>query len=138
VVSELGGDVVAIFTGDEETVLVVDDSDDIREFLSMMLRGKGYRVVEAVNGEEAVELASRVRPRLILMDLGMPVLDGYEATRRIHGRRETRDVPVVAVSGFCDAHNRQKALDAGCVECVCKPVDFGVLDGVLRKHLHPH
>ena len=129
---------MGIITSDEETVLVVDDSDDIRELLSTLLRGKGYHVVEAVNGEEAVELASRVNPRLILMDLGMPVLDGYEATRRIHGRRETRDVPVVAVSSFCDSHNRRKALDAGCVECVCKPVDFGVLDGVLRRHLRTH
>jgi CheY-like chemotaxis protein len=127
---------MGIITSDEETVLVVDDSDDIRELLSTLLRGKGYHVVEAVNGEQAVELASRVNPRLILMDLGMPVLDGYEATRQIHGRRETRDVPVVAVSGFCDANNRRKALDAGCVECVCKPVDFDLLDGILRRHLN--
>jgi len=129
---------MSIFTSDEETLLVVDDSDDIRGLICILLRGKGYRVVEAVNGKEAVELASRVKPQLILMDLGMPVLDGYEATRQIRGRRETRDVPVVAVSGFCDALNRHKALDAGCVELVCKPVDFGVLDGVLQKYLYGH
>ena len=126
---------MGIFTSDDETVLVVDDCDDIRGIICMLVRSRGYRVVEAVNGMEAVELASRVKPQLILMDLGMPVLDGYEATRQIRGRRETRDVPVVAVSGFCDALNRHKALDAGCVECVCKPVDFGVLDGVLRRYL---
>ena len=129
---------MGVFTSDDETVLVVDDCDDIRGIICMLMRRKGYRVVEAVNGKEAVELAARVNPQLILMDLGMPVLDGYEATRQILGRRETRDVPVVAVSGFCDALNRHKALDAGCVECVCKPVDFGVLDAVIQKYLHTH
>ena len=129
---------MAIFTSDEETVLAVDDSDDIRALLCILLRGKGYRVVEASNGKEAVDLASRVKPQLILMDLGMPILDGYEATRQIRGRRETRNVPVVAVSGFCDALNRHKALDAGCVECLRKPVDFGLLDGVLKRYLYGH
>lgn len=127
---------MAILTGDDETVMVVDDSEDIRELISMRLRGKGYRVVEAGNGREAVELAPQVHPALILMDLSMPVLDGYEATRQIHERPQQRDVPVVAVSAFCDPHNRQRALDAGCVECLCKPVDFGALDGILRTHLY--
>jgi two-component system, cell cycle response regulator DivK len=117
------------------TVLVVDDHDDIRELISWQLQARGCTVVEAGNGKEAVELAPRVRPDLILMDLSMPVLDGYEATRQLRVRQETRDVPVVAVSAFCDASNRQKALEAGCVECVPKPVDFGLLDGLLRKHL---
>jgi two-component system, cell cycle response regulator DivK len=129
---------MGIFTSDDVTVMVVDDSDDIRGIICMLVRSRGYRVVEAANGAEAVELASRVNPRLILMDLSMPILDGYEATRQIRGRRETRGVPVVAVSGFCDALNRHKAFDAGCVECVCKPVDFGVLDGVLQRYLHTH
>ena len=130
--------VMAILSGDDETVMVVDDSDDIRELICMRLRGQGFRVVEAANGAEAVALARQTVPGLILMDLSMPVLDGYEATRMIHGSRETRSIPVVAVSAFCDPHNCQKALDAGCVECVCKPVDFGALDGVLRRHLSAH
>ena len=120
------------------TVLVVDDHEDIRELLSMQLRALGCEVVAAGNGQEAVELAPRVHPDLILMDLSMPVLDGYEATRQLRGRLDMRDVPVVAVSAFCDALNRQKALDAGCVECVGKPLDFGALGGLLRKHLHIH
>jgi two-component system, cell cycle response regulator DivK len=129
---------MAILSGDDETVMVVDDSNDIRELICTRLRGKGFRVVEAANGEEAVALAQRIFPGLILMDLSMPVLDGYEATRRIRGSRATSRIPVVAISAFCDPHNRQKALDAGCVECVCKPVDFGALDGVLRRHLYAH
>ena len=127
---------MGILSGDDETVLVVDDSEDIRELMRMMLRGMGYNVVEASNGEEAVDLSLLFHPDLILMDLSMPVLDGYEATRQIRGRPETRDVPIVAVTAFADAYSRRKALDAGCVECVGKPVDFGVLDGVLRRHLY--
>ena len=121
-----------------KTVLVVDDAPDIREMLNFMLSLKGCRVVEAANGREAVELAPQIRPDLILMDLSMPVLDGYEATRRIHGRRETSAIPIVAVSAFCDPHGQQKALEAGCVECVGKPVDFRLLDRLLETHLQTH
>ena len=119
-----------------KTVLVVDDAPDIRELLGMLLSMNGCRVVEAENGQQAVDLAPQIHPDLILMDLSMPVLDGYEATRRLKALPETGAIPVVAVSAFCDARNRQKALDAGCEECVCKPVDFGLLDGLLSKHLH--
>jgi CheY-like chemotaxis protein len=119
-----------------KTVLVVDDAPDIRELLGILLSMNGCRVVEAENGQRAVDLAPHVRPDLILMDLSMPVLDGYEATRRLKARPESSGIPVVAVSAFCDPHHRQKALDAGCEECVCKPVDFGLLDGLLSKHLH--
>ena len=122
----------------EETVMVVEDSDDIRSLICTRLRKTGYRVVEAVNGREAVELAPRARPGLILMDLSMPVMDGYEATRRIRGSLETGDIPVVAVSAFCDADHRRKAFEAGCVECLTKPVDFRALDGVIQKHLYVH
>ena len=119
----------------QQTVLVVDDSADIRDLLRVMLEMRGCRVVEATNGLEAVKLAAEVRPELILMDLSMPVLDGYEATRRIRAQPQLQDMPVVAVSAFCDAPNRRKAFDAGCAECVCKPVDFALLDGLLRRHL---
>jgi CheY-like chemotaxis protein len=120
------------------TVLVVDDHADIRELISWQLQTRGCNVVEAGDGKEAVELAPRVHPDLILMDLSMPVMDGYEATRRIHEGRETGDIPIVAVSAFCDPQNRQKAIEAGCVECVGKPLDFGLIDRLLRTHLRVH
>ena len=123
---------------DNRTVLVVDDHEDIRQLIRMSLQMRGCRVVEATNGKEAVELAVRVSPRLILMDLSMPVLDGYEATRQIRARPELSDVPIVAVSAYCDAHNRQEALAAGCVECVSKPVDFDMIDGLLERHMQVH
>src|SRR4028119_1792765 len=115
---------------DNRTVLVVDDSGDIRELIRMMLQMKDCLVVEAVNGREAVDLAPQVRPDLILMDLSMPVLDGYEATRLIKAELKTQNIPIVAVSAFCDMENRHKAAAAGCVECVSKPIDFAIIGEV--------
>ncbi|HEX8456580.1 MAG TPA: response regulator [Pyrinomonadaceae bacterium] len=120
---------------DNRIVLVVDDSGDIRELMKMMLQMKNCSVVEARNGQEAVELAPRVHPRLILMDLSMPVLDGYEATRQIKAQDQTQNIPIVAVSAFCDMENRHKAVAAGCVECVSKPIDFAVIGDVVNRYL---
>ncbi len=120
---------------EDRTVLVVDDSGDIRELMRMMLQMKNCSVVEAANGQEAVELAPQVRPRLILMDLSMPVLDGYEATRQIKAQDKTHNIPIVAVSAFCDMENRHKAVAAGCVECVSKPIDFRVIGDVVNRYL---
>lgn len=119
-----------------QTVMVVDDMADVREVIALWLRSLGFNVVEAADGREAVELAPRVHPDLILMDLGMPGLDGLEATRRIHELEGMRDVPVVAVTAFTDSYTRRRAEEAGCVGHVGKPVDFGALDGVIHKHLH--
>jgi CheY-like chemotaxis protein len=124
--------------GDDRTVMVVDDSDDIRELMCMQLRRKGYRVVEAANGAEAVELVPRTHPGLILMDLSMPVMDGFEATRRIKALPELGGVPVVAVSAICDSHSIHKALEAGCVDYVIKPIDFSTIDSLVSRHLQAH
>jgi CheY-like chemotaxis protein len=126
---------MGVLAGNDSTVMVVDDSDDIRQFISMALRIKGYKVVEATNGEEAVTLAPQAHPGLILMDLSMPVMDGYEATRRIKALPGCGGVAVVAVSAFCDSGNKHKALQAGCVECVNKPVDLVTLDALVSRHL---
>ena len=126
---------MARLAGDDDTVMVVDDSDDIRTMICMKLRRKGYRVLEAANGKEAVELATRSHPGLILMDLSMPVMDGYEATRRIKALPGFLEVPVVAISAICDASYNRKALEAGCVECVRKPIDFRSFDSLVSKYL---
>jgi len=117
------------------TVLIVDDQPDIRELLRYSLQSRGLNVAEAVNGREAVELASQVQPGLILMDLSMPVLDGFEATRQISSQPAMKGIPIVAVSAFCDSHNRHKAIEAGCVDCVSKPIDFRLIDSLLKVHL---
>ena len=129
---------MALLTGDSGTVMVVDDADDIRELICMQLRWRGYEVVEATNGEQAVELATLSHPGLILMDLSMPVMDGYEATRRIKALPGLGGVPIVAVSAFCDPFNEHRALEAGCVECVSKPINFPAFDSLVSKHLNIH
>ena len=118
--------------------MVVDDTADVREIIALRLRSLGFNVVEASDGREAVELAPRVHPGLIIMDLGMPVLNGLEATRRIRERGETRDVPVVAVTAFNDSCTRRSAEEAGCVGYISKPLDFEALDRVIQRHLHIH
>ena len=117
-------------------ILIAEDFDDTRQMMKLLLEMRGHRVVEAANGQEAVELATSQRPDLILMDLNMPVLDGITATLLLQGRPETSGVPVVAVTAHCgDPVWRERALAAGCVECVAKPVDFEQLEGLLDRML---
>ena len=122
-------------TGESGTVMVVDDADDMRELICMQLRRRGYEVVEATNGEQAVELAMLSHPGLILMDLSMPVMDGYEATRQIKSLPGLVGVPIVAVSALCDPFAEHKALEAGCVECVSKLIDFPAIDRLVARYL---
>ena len=117
------------------TVLVVDDADDIRELICMQLRRKGYAVLEASNGQQAVQLAAQSQPSLILMDLSMPVMDGYEATRQIKCLPGLGGVTIVAISALCDPFVEHKALEAGCIECVSKLIDFPAVDSLLAKYL---
>ena len=126
---------MAASEGVGQTVMVVEDYDDTRLMMRMMLELDGYSVVEAEDGQEAVELASQVRLNLILMDLNLPVLSGYEATRQIRQRAETRSVPIVAVSAQCYGESRQMALAAGCLDCVQKPINFMTLKLVLNRYL---
>jgi two-component system, cell cycle response regulator DivK len=121
-------------TGAARTVLVVEDYADTRLMLKLMLEMDGYEVVEAGDGQQAVELAPQVLPGLILMDLNLPVLNGYEATRLIHCSAETRDIPIVAVSAQCVGEFRQRALDAGCLDCVQKPINFATLRSVVGRY----
>lgn len=119
-----------------KTVLVVEDFDDTRAMMKMVLEMKGCRVVEAINGREAVEITARQCPDLILMDLRMPVMSGIEATRLILAQAETCHVPIVAISAHCEGNWKEEALEAGAVGCVEKPVDFDALDKVLFQFLY--
>ena len=116
-----------------KTVLVVEDFEDNRFMMRRLLEMSGYRVVEAVNGEQAVEAAVRERPDLILMDLSLPKLDGLAATRRIRQQDGLGRVPIVAVSAHDTADFHADALAAGCNEYVTKPIDFDHLESLLRR-----
>ena len=118
-------------------VIVVDDFEDTRQMLRRMLELSGCRVVEAANGQEAIDLSQREGPDLVLMDLNMPVLDGFNATLRIREDVRTRDVPVVAVTAYDTAESRAAANAVGCCEYVTKPLDHERLQSLLQKLLPP-
>src|SRR5687768_15081064 len=106
-----------------QTVLVVEDYDDARELISMWLKGSGYRVIEARDGAEAIEVARRECPDLVIMDMSLPTLDGLSATQTIRGIEELCHVPIIACSANDVREWADKALAAGCNDFVSKPVD---------------
>src|SRR5918911_217723 len=130
--------------GDKETndlaprdylLLVVDDMVDNLVVISLNLQQQGYRVVTAANGEEAIRVASLSQPDLILMDIGMPELDGLEATRRIRASEQLRTVPVIAVTAFSTDGFRRAAYDVGFEGYMVKPIDFARLHELIRRLL---
>lgn len=117
------------------TVMVVEDFEDNRFMMRRLLEMSGYRVLEAINGEEAVQIALSEHPSLILMDLSLPLLDGLAATRQIRQVKELRHVPIVAVSAHDTADFHADALAAGCNDYVTKPIDFDQLEALLSRLL---
>lgn len=105
-------------------VLLVEDNEMNRDMLSRRLERKGFEVVFAQDGSIAVDLAGSEKPELILMDMSLPVMDGWEATRRIKADPETKDIPVIALTAHAMAGDREKAIEAGCEDYDTKPVDF--------------
>ena len=118
------------------TVLVVEDFEDNRFMMRRLLEMSGYHVVEAVNGQQAVELAGEESPDVILMDLSLPMLDGLAATRKIRERDQLARVPIIAVSAHDSADFHAEALAAGCNEYVTKPIDFDQLIQLLDRLLN--
>ena len=118
-----------------QTIMVVEDYDDTRLLLKIGLEGLGYSVVEASNGQEAVELAGRERPDLILMDLDLPILDGIAATQRIRQQAELEKVPIVAVTAYPMSYTHVKAFAKGCDEYMPKPIDMTELAKLVRRYL---
>jgi two-component system cell cycle response regulator DivK len=106
------------------TILVVEDNEPSRDALSRRLARRGYRVVIAVDGHEAVSMGRSARPDLILMDLGLPGIDGWEATRRLKADPETHPIPIIVLSAHAMTNDRDMALAAGGDEFDTKPVRF--------------
>ncbi len=114
-------------------LLLVEDNLMGRKMLVRRLSRKGFEVVVAADGAEGVSLARREQPDLVIMDLSLPVMDGWEATRRIKGQAETRDIPVIALTAHAMAGDRDSALEAGCDDYEAKPVEFKrLLDKIER------
>lgn len=105
-------------------ILLVEDNELNRDMLSRRLQRKGYEVVMAVDGQQGIDLALSESPDLILMDMSLPVVDGWEATRRIKAEPGAQGVPVIALTAHAMAGDRDKALEAGCDDYDTKPIDL--------------
>jgi two-component system, cell cycle response regulator DivK len=116
-----------------QTIMVVEDYDDTRILLRKVLETKGYRVLEAINGQEAVDVSKREQPDLILMDLDLPILDGIAATQQIRQQADMNEVPIVAVTAYPMSYTRVKAFAKGCNEYLPKPIDFAELEEILNR-----
>ena len=122
-------------SGTPPLVLIVDDFEDNRTMYVEYLQFQGFRVEEAVNGEEAVAQATALVPAVIIMDLSLPVMDGWEATRRIKANPKTKDIVVIALTGHAEAAHAKKAMDAGCDDFVAKPCLPDQLVAKIREHI---
>jgi CheY-like chemotaxis protein len=105
-------------------ILLVEDNEMNRDMLSRRLQRKGYQVVLALDGQSGVEMAQTETPDLVLMDMSLPVLDGWEATRRLKADVSTRHIPVIALTAHAMSSDREKALEAGCDDYDTKPVEL--------------
>jgi two-component system cell cycle response regulator DivK len=113
-------------------ILLVEDNEMNRDMLSRRLERRGYQVIIAVDGQEGVALARSHAPDLILMDMSLPGLDGWEATRQLKAAVETRAIPIIALTAHAMSGDREKALDAGCDDYDSKPVEFARLLGKIQ------
>lgn len=118
-----------------QRILVIEDQEDNRRILRDLLTSAGYEMLEATTGEEGVVLAAAQRPDLILMDIQLPGLDGYEVTRRIKGDPALRHIPIIAVTSYALSGDDQKAFAAGCDAYVTKPFSPRALLAKIREYL---
>jgi two-component system cell cycle response regulator DivK len=116
-------------------ILLVEDNEDNRAVYTTILRYYGYEVVEAPSGEEGIEAARRIHPALILMDIGLPGIDGWEATRRLKRDPETRAIPIVALTAHALAEHRAESFAAGCDGYLAKPIEPRDVLAEVRRYL---
>ena len=116
-------------------ILLVEDNEMNREMLTRRLTRRGYEVIVAGDGQTAVDLAGSDTPEVILMDMSLPVIDGWEASRQIKSIEATKDIPIIALTAHAMASDREKALEAGCDDYDTKPVDIKRLLGKIQALL---
>ena len=118
-------------------ILLVEDNEMNRDMLSRRLIRNGYEVFIATDGQQGADMAMSTLPDIILMDMSLPVIDGWEATRRIKANDATRRIPVIALTAHAMAGDREKAMEAGCEDYDTKPVEMSRLLGKITALLHP-
>ena len=118
-------------------ILIVEDNEVNRDMLSRRLTRRGYDVVVAVDGEEGIQLAQNQNPGLILMDMSLPVLDGWEATRRLKAAPETQQIPIIALTAHALMSDREQAFEVGCDDYETKPIDFPRLLEKIESRIGP-
>ena len=116
-------------------ILLIEDNEMNRDMLSRRLRGKGYEVVLAVDGQSGAEMTQTQTPDLVLMDMSLPVLDGWEATRRLKADAATQHIPIIALTAHAMSSDRDKALEAGCDDYDTKPIELSRLLGKIEALL---
>jgi CheY-like chemotaxis protein len=116
-------------------ILVIEDNDRNRYLISFILKGEGITVIEAINGEEGVGMALQERPDLILMDIQLPGIDGYETTRRIRASPGGNTVPIVALTSYAMTGDREQALAAGCTGYIEKPLNPDTIVSDIRAFM---
>ncbi len=117
-------------------ILVVEDSADIRDLLAELLEGEGYRLLFATKGEEGLASANAHHPQLILMDLSLPGMDGWEAVRQLRKKEKGLQVPIIAMSAHASEHTRCRALEVGCNDYIRKPFDTDQLLEVVARYIN--
>ena len=118
-----------------KTILVVEDQEDNRQILRDLLGASGFAMLEAENGEEALASVAKQRPDLILMDIQLPVMDGYETTRRLKSNPETKGIPIIVVTSYALSGDETKARASGCDAYVTKPYSPRALLAKVREYL---
>lgn len=122
-------------TPDAVTILLVEDNEDNRTVYTTILRYYGYQVIEAPSAEEGIAIARQMQPALILMDIGLPGIDGWEATRRLKGDARTRHIPIVALTAHALAEHRAQSFAAGCDGYLAKPIEPRDVLAEVRRYL---
>ena len=116
-------------------ILVVEDNEQNRDMLSRRLVRKGYEVITAVDGQEGINLAQSSSPDLILMDMSLPVIDGWLATKEIKSNPQTMKIPIIALTAHAMVGDREKAMEAGCDDYETKPIEFSILLQKIQKFM---
>ncbi len=116
-------------------ILIVDDNQDSRELVMKVLGGKGYELIEALDGEDALAQVQVVRPDLILMDISLPKIDGHEVTRRLKSQEEYKEIPIIALTAHAMKGDKEKAMAAGCNGYIPKPINVRELPTIIEDFL---